>query len=85
MRPVLIITNCEDKRLCISGDHIDFGLNTKRDLNLTPEQQQKGEGSLVLVQLAHLKSYEHMGIGVARSAYLLSSKQQRRALKYNDL
>ena len=61
--------NYVDIYLNIPGDYVSFGLDTLRDLNLTPEQLQKGEGAPVLVQLAHLKSYEHMGIGVARSVF----------------
>jgi hypothetical protein len=50
-----------------AGDHVSFGLDTLRNPNLTLEQLDKGEGEQVLVQLAHLKSYEHMGVAVARS------------------
>ena len=45
---------------------MSFSINTRRDLTLSPEQQAKGEGPSVLVQLGILRSYEHMGIGVAR-------------------
>ena len=45
---------------------MSFSINTRRDLTLSPEQQAKGEGPPVLVQLGILRSYEHMGIGVAR-------------------
>ena len=52
--------------ILLTGDYVSFGLNTLRNPNLTPEQLEKGDGEQVLVQLAHLKSYEHMGIAVAR-------------------
>ena len=45
---------------------MSFSINTRRDLTLSLEQQAKGEGPPVLVQLGILRSYEHMGIGVAR-------------------
>ena len=45
---------------------MSFNINTNRDLSLSLEQQAKGEGPPVLVQLGFLRSYEHMGIGVAR-------------------
>ena len=48
------------------GDYVSFRIDTSRDPSLSTEQQDKGEGAPVLVQLAHLKSYEHMGIGTAR-------------------
>ena len=49
-----------------AGDHISFQIDSQRDLSLTPAQMDNGSGGQVLVQVGHLKSYEHMGVAVAR-------------------